>query len=336
MQRTYTPRELLKLTMPFVWAKLFLRLIATAISIALFALGIWLALSGIVGMGIALVLLFVGPMIYFVIVRIFGYGVRVGHIAVLTETIKNGELPNNQIIYGKQKVKERIGTAATFFFINKLIDRAVQQLQAILQRTAGILGMVPGMSALVGFGQAFVKQALKFVDECCIAWIFYGPAEQSAWKGSLDGIAIYFQNWKRVLGNAVKSVFLEFIATIVLFVVIAATFFGIFSLLGGGLWNLLAILIGFLVALAIKQAFMDSWIMIRMLVTFLDVAPTTEIRLDMYGKLSTMSPAFRQMTTRAQDEINASSFRNNGNFCNMCGLENPINSRFCKECGSQI
>jgi len=355
--RRFTPRELLSRTMPFVWAKLFLRLLATGISVGIFALGIWM--SGrfpAAGLVLVIIALVSASAIYFILVRIVGFGVRVGHIAVLTETIKTGQLPANQIAYGKQRVVERIGTAATFFVINKLVDRAVQQLQRGLASAASMLGAIPGMAKLVAFANTVLKVALKYVDECCIAWIFYGPPSQSAWKGALDGVTIYAQNWKRVLGGAVKTALMVILLTFGLFVIIALIFSAIIgSAFDGGIWTLLALVIGFLVALAIKQAFIDSWVMIRMLVTFLEVAPTTELRVDIYNRLSNMSPAFRTMTTRAQAEIgnaplgaaapvSATASRpatprpaaGAQVFCGQCGTRNPAGTAFCGECGQRV
>jgi len=343
--------------MPFVWAKLMLRLIAIGISIGIFALGIWIATFNMaIGFVVMIISLLISSTVYFVIVRVVGYGVRVGHIAVLAETIKTGTLPDNQIAYGKNKVMERIGTAATFFVINKLVDKAVLQLQRTLQSASGLLGAIPGMAKLVAFAEVVLKVALKYVDECCIAWIFYGPPEQSAWKGALDGVTIYVQNWKKVLGGAVKTAILVILSTFVLGVVLAIIFAGLLSFVGG-LWSFLALLAGLLVALAIKQAFIDSWVMICMMVTFLEVAPTTEIRVDMYGKLCNLSPAFRDMTNKAKNEIQGDPFNaqqpvgvgsaaapraasparpSRNVFCGQCGAQNPAGTRFCGECGQQV
>jgi len=282
-----------------------------------------------------------------------GYGVRVGHIAVLTETIKTGVLPENQVVYGKTKVVERIGTAATFFILNKLVDRAVQQLQRAVRGAASLLGAMPGMIKLVKFAETVVKVALKYVDECCIAWIFYGPPEQSAWKGALDGVTIYAQSWKKVLGSAVKTALIVMLLTTGIGLLIFIIFSALLSNALSGWWTFFALVTGAVFAFIIKQVFIDSWIMIRMLLTFLEVAPSTELRIDMYGKLSSMSPAFRDLTNRAQSEIQGDPFATPaaapvGNvapgpgvgsgtiFCGQCGAKNPAGTRFCGECGHQV
>jgi len=354
--KKFTAKELLSKTMPFVWAKLILRLIPILLLIIGLVLGAWLlSRDNVAGLVIIIISIAIYGTVHFVVTRMAGFAVRVGHIAVLTEAIKTGALPENQIAYGKQKVIERIGTAATFFIINKLVDRAVFQLQMALQSVANLLGAIPGMNAVVKFGQIVVKNALKYVDECCIAWIFYGPPTQSAWKGALDGVTIYAQNWKRILGSAVKTALIVMLLTAGIGVVIWLVFAAIFSA-ASGWFTFVALVIGVTVAFAIKRAFIDSWVMISMLVTFLDVAPTTELRVDMYGKLSSMSPAFRDMTNRAKNEIGGDPFAPAPVaasfapppvapvapsapatvFCGQCGARNAAGTRFCGECGQQV
>ena len=362
MVKKFTAKELLSKTMPFVWAKLLLRLIAVGIFIGLFALGIWMLTRDNFAVGFVIIIISIATSgtVHFILVRGAGFAIRVGHIAVLTETIKTGRLPENQVAYGKTKVVERIGTAATFFVINKLVDRAVFQLQMRLQSAASMLGSIPGMGSVVKFAQTVLKAALKYVDSCCIAWVFYGPREQSAWKGALDGVTIYAQNWKKVLGNAVKTALMVMVITFVIGVAIWILFAAILgAALASGWWTFFALIMGILMAFAIKHAFIDSWVMISMLVTFLEVAPATEIRVDIYGKLSSISPAFKDLTNRARNEIGSDPFAPapaapasfaaspSGSappaprapgivFCGQCGAKNPAGTRFCGECGQQV
>jgi len=362
--RPFTPKELLTKTMPFVWAKLLLRLIATLLTTGLLALGIFIATRNpTMGIGVIIVSVLISGVANFVLIRVFGYATRVGHIAVLAETVKTGAIPANQVSYGTSKVKERIGTAATFFIINKLIDAAVIQIQNRVANVAGAFGSIPGMSNILKFGKAVIKNALKYVDECCVAWIFYGDAQQSAWKGAMDGITIYAQNWKVILGSAVRTALWIYGATLLLMVVLILIFSGLLSFVGG-LWGVLAWFVGVMIALSIKSAFLDSWAMVRILVAFLEVAPTTEIRVDIYGKLSDMSPAFRQIANKANVDIAGGSAvapsvfasapaltplqppqRNvqphqpivaSVVFCGECGVKNPAGTRFCGVCGKRV
>ena len=376
--KKWTARELLVKTMPFIWAKLLLRLIVVGIVTVLVAIGIWMITRGNSPVGLFLIIaaIIAYPMICFVLNRGVGYFVRIGHIAVLTEMIKTGAAPaDGMVAHSKNMVTNRIGTVATFFIIDKAVDGAVNQLMRHLERTGSLLSNIPGAKQLMVFVKAATKKALKYVDECCIAWIFYGPAEQSSFKGACDGIVIYFQNWKRILGGAVVTA-LIFLALqwgigFIIFLMLAAS-------LGnpGGLWFIFFVIILAFVALAVKQAYLDSWAMIKMVHTYMEVAPATEIRFDMYNQLSGLSSSFAGLFGRIpKDELSgvpagggapvapgvsgmpaaqgiAAAPRTPGTppagpaarapaalgniFCGECGAKNPAGTKFCGDCGKPV
>jgi hypothetical protein len=357
--RKFSATTLMSMTMPFIMTKLVIRVVASFGTLAIFALVFFLFSRGNMQEITALIVLIVAVLasgtVHFLLVRVLGYAARVGHIAVLTETIKNGRLPDNQVAYGADMVKKRLASAAVFWAINKLVDRAVQQLQNRLGGLAGGLARnVPGAGAAVEFGKTFLKKALSYIDECCIAWIFYNSPEQSAWKGALDGVAIYAQNWKKVLGAAVRTAIWSTVTSFLLyggtFVLAAALIFNRLS--NGTLTTGYAVLVVllYLLALTIKQVLFDTWAMIRMMNAFLEVAPTTEIKFDMYGKLSSMSPAFRQMTQNARNDFSDDPFApqrpaaapprptapGGAVFCGQCGARNPAGTAFCGDCGQRV
>lgn len=358
--KKWTARELLVKTMPFIWAKLFLRLIVVAIVSVLVAFGIWMIARDNVPVGIFLIIaaIIAYPMICFVFNRGAGYFVRVGHIAVLTEMIKTGAAPaDGMVAHSKNMVVSRIGTVGAFFIINKAVDGSVNQLMRHIERAGSIFNSIPGAKQLMVFVKAATKKAIKYVDECCIAWIFYGPAEQNSFKGACDGIVIYFQNWKKILGGAVITalIFLALqwgIGFIIFLLLMAAAGGGT-----GGLWFMFFLIVLAFAAVAVKQAYLDSWAMIKMLHTFMEVAPNTEIRFDMYNQLSGISTAFAGLFNRIpKDQLSgvpaggavgapsmagaspsAAAAPASGNiFCGECGAKNPAGTKFCGECGKAV
>ena len=48
-----------------------------------------------------------------------GYLVKAGHIAVIAEAMKTGQVPANQVNYGKQLVTERFATSNIYFAVDK-------------------------------------------------------------------------------------------------------------------------------------------------------------------------------------------------------------------------
>ena len=352
-----TPKQLWSMTMPFVWAKLTLRLLAILVGAIIMAICIFIFNANpAVGFFAIIIGFALAISAYGFIVQVFGYAIRVGHIAVLTQTIKTGQLPPNQLAYGKDMVVKKFATAGVFFVLNKLIDRAVGQLQSTLGSALGALGGL-GMGGVVKFAQKFVGMALKFVDECVIGWIFYNDdKQQTATKGAVDGVVIYFQNWKAILGGALKTTALSVLFIIVLSLVLVLLFTWLLSFVEG-LWGALAFFLGIMLAITVKRALLDSWTMISMMNTYMQVAPSTEIRFDVYGKLAALSPSFRKMRDQASSEIPqsppvggsgmgigaqprppAANAASSGApiFCGKCGAKNAPKTQFCGECGKSV
>ena len=157
------------------------------------------------------------------------------------------------------------------------------------------------MKSLTGLVQYFVELSLGYIDECCLGYTFY-KKEQSAFKSAADGVVIYAQNWKILLGNAAKTMAMVIVGltaiTLVLFLVLGLLF-RVFSWPG---W--VAFVLSLLIALAIKFAFIDSFILTRTMAAYMGVAPTTVISYDLYSKLSGLSSKFKELWNKGQQEAN--------------------------------
>ena len=304
-----THNQIFAKTMPFVWLKLLLGLITLGLSIALFALMaffVWL-LQGI-GWPFFFVFWLVGTTgIHFVVVRYLGYLVRAGHVAVVAEAVTTGKIPEKQVAYGKNMVKERFLASNAFFAISKLVDRSVKQLQGTFERVSGfIFGAIPGANLFLSFVKFFIGVSLKYVDDCCLGWVFHNK-EQGAVKSALDGVVIYAQNWKVVLKSALKTSFMVILISAVL---IALSFFLLRWLLGfigdGGfgfsLWGIVAFFLAIFIAITFKRAFIDSYMMVRMMTSYMQIAPSTQITFDLYDKLSKVSKSFKALFDKAEAE----------------------------------
>lgn len=351
--------QIFQKTMPFVWAKLLLGLVTIGISIALFAvlMGIsWLFNSdGVTAIMFILWLSAVG-VVRFLLMHYFGYLVKAGYIAVITEAVTTGQIPENQVAYGKQRVSERFGTSNIYFAVDKLVSGAVKQIQGVIQKTGNVLDFVPGMDALVGLAKFFVDISLGYIDECCLGYTFY-KKEQGAFKSAADGVVIYAQNWKSLLKDAAKTMALV-IAAMVAVVLVSFIVLGIlFRLLN---WSgFIAFVIACFIAWAIKFAFIDSYILVKMMSSYMQVAPTTEITFDLYQKLCDLSGKFKQLFEHGKNEHEDSQYAYAGAstargtntaasvgsapsaseksvFCGQCGSKNEVGTKFCASCGAQI
>lgn len=288
-------------TMTFVWMKLGLGAITFVVSAIL--LGILLGIGMLFGDGVAffMFLIWLGAVgvIRLALMHYMGYLVKAGHIAVITEAITTGNIPSQQFEHGKKMVTERFATSNVYFAVDKLVSGAVKQIQNMLEKAGNLLDNIPGMDALVGVAKLFVSISLGYIDECCLGYTFY-KKEQGAFKSAADGVAIYAQNWKHLLKNALKTTALVLLITagitLVVFIVIGLLFRALD-------WNgMIAFVLAIFIALIIKNAFIDSWILVKNMCSYMEVAPMTQITFDVYGKLSEASSSFRNLFEKGQNE----------------------------------
>lgn len=288
-------------TMKFVWLKLALG--AAMILFSLITMAICLGL-GSLGNGEGMIIAF---WIWLILVcgvfvwvnRYIGYMLKAGHVAMVTTAVTTGSLPENQLEAAKEMVKERFATANVYFVVDRLVSGAVSQIQKGLGKIDNLLGGIPGVSALVSFAQMFVQIALGYVDECCLGYTFLHK-EQSAYKSAADGVVIYFQNWKKLLKDAAITALIVIGVSLLAWLLPFLIFWGIFSAIGVH-W-VFAIIVAIMFAAVIRSSFVDSWMMVKMMVSYMEVAPTTQITFDLYDKLCKLSGKFKSLFNKGQAE----------------------------------
>ncbi len=345
-------------TMPFMLAKLALGGIMVVLSGIALALLMWIgSLFGEVGLVVGFIL-WLGSLraINFAIMHYAGYLVKAGHIAVIAEACKRGKLPKDQVKYGAKRVKERFLTANIYFAVDKLVSGAVQQIHKKIDRAGSKLNFIPGMEYIEGIAKFFVTISLGYIDECCLGWTFYNR-QQGAFRTAADGVVIYAQNWKALLKNAA----LTMLKTLLILALIALAVFIPVGLLFKALnWSpLVAFALACLIAWAVKFAFIDSYIMIQMMGTYMNVAPQTRLAFDLYGTFCNMSASFKELYEKGRQERSSrpqSAPAQYGQaaqtaahadapvqapvakpvFCGECGAKNEPGTKFCGECGAKL
>lgn len=293
-------------TMTFVWLKLALGGCAVAVS----------AFLGLILFGIAAIAKNESLSSIFLIIWIIlsvsclglaqhfiGYLLKAGHVAVVTSIVTTGKVPENPLAYGKEMVQKKFPTTAAYFAVDRLVSGAVRQINSGLDIIGNLLGKIPGMDSVVSFAKSFVNIALGNVDECCLAYTFY-QEEQSAFKSAADGVVIYFQNWKTVLKAALKVTAVTFLISGLVWLLLMVLLIGGLSVTGmpGFGAFFVAFLLAMMIVLVIKSAFMDSYIMVAMICSYMQVAPSTEITFDLYEKLCGLSSKFKSLFQKGQEK----------------------------------
>ncbi len=290
-------------TMKFVWLKLgfgaAMTLIAT-LGIALFCF-----IGSLFGDGVGiLIMLCLWMAIFGGIYRFadnyIGYLIKAGHVAVVAQAVTTGAVPENQFEFGKQMVKDRFATSNVYFVVDKLVSGAVRQLKNAVGKVGGMLDSIPGMEKITSLIQRFIGIALGYVDECCLGYCFINK-EKSAFQASCDGVVIYFQNAKKLLKDAAIITIIVSVLTVVAWLVPFIILALIFNALE---WHVgIAALIALFIGVTIKSAFIDSFVMVKMMTTYMEVAPGTVLNFDLYNKLCGLSSKFKELFNKAQNGV---------------------------------
>lgn len=352
-----TASEIYRKNLSFGWIKLGLGVLNILIAVLLFALlmGISVLFSS-EGAAVVMFLVWLAAVgiVNFILNHYIGYLVKAGHVAVIAAAFKNDVVPADVVQTGKNMVKERFGTSNVYFALDKLVAGSVKQLQRALGRvTDSLLGAIPGMDSVKKLTNLFLDISLGYIDECCLGYTFYRN-DRNPYKSAADGVVIYAQNWKTLLKDSAKTTFVVIFSIIVVTLVAFVLFGGLFRLLG---WSgFVAFIISVLFAWTVKYAFIDSWILVKMMSSYMSVVPTTQITFDLYGKLSGISAKFRELFKRSGEACQhpgqpvtttaaiprgetVAPTVNAGDspcFCPSCGNLLTAKSAFCGKCGRRI
>lgn len=294
-------KEIFAKTTKFVWLKLAMGAAITVASIILLA--IFMLLGKLIGgsasviMGLIWIVCTYG--IYRFAMSYMGYLIKAGHVAVIAEMCTTGNVPDDMFNYGKEKVKAKFATSNVYFVIDKLISGAVSQLQKAAGKIGGLLDAIPGMSFITSLVQTFIGIALGYIDECCLGWCFVNESENS-FKASCDGVVIYFQNIKHLLKSSLTVTLIVIGLTILAWLIPFLLLVGLFKLLNWGVFW--AIILALIIAITLKSAFIDSWMMIKMMTSYMEVAPGTEISFELYEKLCKLSAKFKKLFEKGRQE----------------------------------
>ncbi len=299
--------EIFKKTMPFVWGRFGMQLALNLGIIIYFAIVIALLMAladgeGIIAVVVGFIALAVGVKIYSFGCEYIGYMIKAAHVAVIGELALNGAIPEGVKMteYGKQKVKERFLTANAFFAIDKLMSKAVQQIQNMISKIGGIFEKIEIVQTIISIINIFVGIVLGYVDEAVLARVFQ-KKEDGAWKASCDGVVLYFQNWKEILKNALGITF-----GIVLFYAVGmGAIYGLIALISGtagDLWAIFFIIVAFFLIDVVKVAFVDSYVTISVVNKYLPLTINQAPAVDIYEKAQGWSKKFKEMCNKAKEE----------------------------------
>ena len=215
-------KEIYKKTLGFSIRRLLWDLLAAVIFVGCMVAGFFILEKttnlGLLGLGIGAI---VGGIFIAFLLRYVAYTYKAGQIAMMTEGVSKGKLPDDVIGAGKKIVKERFTTVAAYFAVTGVIKSIFRQIgngiTAIGNSIGGDTGGTIGSTI-----SAIINTVVDYLCDCCLGWVFYRKDEKAG-KATLEGAAIFFKHGKTLAKNLGRI----FGIGILSFITIGGVFFGI-------------------------------------------------------------------------------------------------------------
>lgn len=295
----------------------------------IFGLAAFVFLGIMVGIGFLLVKLFGDSSAAFLFVMLFAflaiygglrfleryvlYMVKIGHISVIVELLRNGEVPEgkSQIAYGKDQVTKNFGTANVAFVLDAMIHAAVKQVQRWIIRVGNMFSFIPGSQHVIGIINAIMSISLNYIDEAIVSYIFLRKSDQkdeSVWKSASDGVVLYAQSWKGILKTSAGSVVIIFLFNIFTFLLFAFPLMFLSKLLSantpgvGFLFGFFALIGAYVMMTVLKRALIDPLVTIAMIRSYQMSIRDLEPKVDLHDKLLGVSSKFKQLVSKSKEE----------------------------------
>lgn len=138
------------------------------------------------------------------------YLLRAGHVAVITEIIEQGSLPEdvNQTQWGRDKVTAYFKEISVLALVDQLIKGIIGMLNRVLFNVMTILP-IPGLEGAAKVARKVVDFSLTYVDESILSYTFK-TRNENVYDAAKTGIILYCQAWKGLLKNAVALTLLSY------------------------------------------------------------------------------------------------------------------------------
>ena len=273
-----TTREVYRHTKRFVGLKLllsFLMMIVIGstvylfVGLALFFTQVSLIMWIIIGLIVILLLLWIGDLLRF--------RLRAAHVATVVGITTSDELPEQatMVTQGLARVNEKGLGIIGFYFLFRLSFLAARQIATrVVSRTDQITANLPGGFIVQKFKRYFIKSVIKSAPEAILAWNFF-RRDEPAVAATVNGTRIYFKHFPRMLISGIKTSIMVVIAYGIAFLIMIGT--AIFALIAWNIWILLGSVGVILAVRLIKTAFIDSLMMVRVVHSFMQLAPETQL-----------------------------------------------------------
>jgi hypothetical protein len=247
--------------------------------------------------------LFLGGFIWSTLLRYLLHLIECGHVAVLTELIVNGKLPNpaeGQFAYGRRVVLARIGQETLLYGLNALVRGIVQSLHNTLDWLGEMLPL-PGLEGVSRVINIVLKGATRYLDKVIFSYSL-ARGDEDIWRSSREGLVYYAQNVRPILKTAIWSVVLERVLTVLLFLLLLAPAAAVTLALPSAVREVgavMTVLVAILLAGPLRAAFVKPVFMTMMMIRFHSAIEGQVINPEWDARLGAMSGQFRDLGAQA-------------------------------------
>lgn len=227
------------------------------------------------------------------------YLTKAGHVAVITEMLKNGRLPENsgQLAYGKDVVTSTFKEVSVLFAVDQMVTGIIKAFNRSVVNVAEVIP-IPGLDAVAKVAGMVVNYAVTYVDETILSFNL-AHKERNIWNNARSGLVLYAQNWKPILSNATALALINIVGLVVL-VVIMLIPFGLLALMTANeglkmFFLFLALAFGY----GLKLAIINPFCLISTIITYNHAIEGQQPNADWEAKLEQVSDKFRELKEKA-------------------------------------
>ena len=192
--------EIYKKTLGFSLRRLLWDFIAFVVFAAMVVGGFLIAETaannGLIGLGIGVIL---GGIAMYLILHYIAFSYKAGQIAMMTEGVAKGKLPENVVEKGKKVVKERFATVVAYYAVTGAIKGIFQQIGSGITAVGSAIGGDTG-STIGSTISSVIQTIVNYLCDCCLGWVFYRKDEKAT-KATLEGAVLFFKHGKTLAKN---------------------------------------------------------------------------------------------------------------------------------------
>jgi hypothetical protein len=226
------------------------------------------------------------------------YLVKAGHIAVLVELLEGREIPGGkgQIDHARSIVTERFGEASALFALDRLIRGVIAVVTGLMEAVMTVVP-IPGLDRLLGVVRAFLRLSVGLVDEVILGHAIRTRSD-NAWEAAHDGLVLYAQNARPMLGAAAWLTLITWVMAALVFLLMLGPAAAVALFFPGdgsaGLFVFAA-----LFAWAVKAALIEPFALACLLQVFFRETEGQTPNAEWRGRLTHVSDKFRKLGEQA-------------------------------------